>query len=792
MTRRRALVFAAWLIVVCPAAGQATTDAALKAARHPQARIVSPKWVSLRHDRDGARRAWHAARWGGGIDEIAAAFLRQARAESAYVSALDSWSASGGDTLSSTMDLSASFLALLREGTLDLVENGRPAGALNLLTGPLRGDRAMLPIRARAVGLRQSPDSGLALLRWPPDRRAGGDRRTRWDDLGRTRGAGVEAGYLVAAELADSAHNPRAMRAALWRLLDHGRSQAKSVARIRLARSLARRGEMSLAEWLLEGSSGIGDDETVLLANLRADLADRRGDSLGGIVRLINAGKSAELSTAARYSIVQRAAGSLRAAWVDSLEEGPWLDLVRSLADVGEGEKALSIFKRRRLFPSDSAQGIARGETEAALLAKVRRHQEAADAYRRLLIRTDLPSSTRAKYALGLARARRGAGEFAGMDSAFLVSVALDSLGATAAQAAWERAREWEDRRPPQECIRIFDWARRYIRERTVAQSLMAHAAIACIRSGVPDSGLHFIVGSSEGFPYYWRAQIHFAKGDSAAAFADLGRVPLGDPWTYEGLRAREERVRHGLNPASKSEPRSAGDEQRAGGTAPELLPAADPDPPFDARLLGAVGATDLMIDALRDCSQDRDGSRAGACVDALEGAGVFRVGSPGKLPERRFRYPPAYPVEVLAAARRESLSAALLWAIMRQESAYQRSARSKAGAVGLLQLLPSTASRLNGSTVTEASLTAVELNIALGARYLRDLIVEFGDPRAAIAAYNAGEEAVRRWRRERAVVDDIWIESIPYRETRDYVKQVYSIWRRYEALYGIQSWSGR
>jgi soluble lytic murein transglycosylase len=56
------------------------------------------------------------------------------------------------------------------------------------------------------------------------------------------------------------------------------------------------------------------------------------------------------------------------------------------------------------------------------------------------------------------------------------------------------------------------------------------------------------------------------------------------------------------------------------------------------------------------------------------------------------------------------------------------------------------------------------------------------------MAAYNAGEDAVRRWMRDRPVVDDVWVEMIPYRETRDYVKQVYSIWRRYEALYGSDS----
>jgi soluble lytic murein transglycosylase len=138
-----------------------------------------------------------------------------------------------------------------------------------------------------------------------------------------------------------------------------------------------------------------------------------------------------------------------------------------------------------------------------------------------------------------------------------------------------------------------------------------------------------------------------------------------------------------------------------------------------------------------------------------------------------------------MAAAAAESLPPALLWAIMRQESAYDRAARSKAGALGLLQLLPSTASQVAGRSVPEDSLTVAALNVRLGARYVRGLLREFGDPRAALASYNAGEDAVRRWNRDRGSVDDEWVERIPYRETRDYVKQVYSIWRRYETIYG-------
>ena len=67
---------------------------------------------------------------------------------------------------------------------------------------------------------------------------------------------------------------------------------------------------------------------------------------------------------------------------------------------------------------------------------------------------------------------------------------------------------------------------------------------------------------------------------------------------------------------------------------------------------------------------------------------------------------------------------------------------------------------------------------------YLRQLTREFGDLRPVSAAYNGGEEAVRRWLAARPRIDDLWVELIPYRETREYVKQTYAAMRRYEAVY--------
>jgi soluble lytic murein transglycosylase len=120
----------------------------------------------------------------------------------------------------------------------------------------------------------------------------------------------------------------------------------------------------------------------------------------------------------------------------------------------------------------------------------------------------------------------------------------------------------------------------------------------------------------------------------------------------------------------------------------------------------------------------------------------------------------------------------------MRQESGYNPTARSRAGALGLLQLMVPTASRLAGRPLIESAVLDPDLNVRLAAMYLRQLAREFGDLRPVAAAYNGGEEAVRRWIAARPRIDDLWVELIPYWETRGYVKQTYAAMRRYEAVY--------
>ena len=127
------------------------------------------------------------------------------------------------------------------------------------------------------------------------------------------------------------------------------------------------------------------------------------------------------------------------------------------------------------------------------------------------------------------------------------------------------------------------------------------------------------------------------------------------------------------------------------------------------------------------------------------------------------------------AAARSEQMPLPLLLGVAKQESRFQSNVRSVVGAQGLLQLMPETAAEVHGAALNEAQLSDPELNARLGARYLKQLLQRWrGNTLLAVASYNAGPNAVARWLTPQLTpLPELWVEAIPYPETRHYVKTV-------------------
>jgi soluble lytic murein transglycosylase len=126
---------------------------------------------------------------------------------------------------------------------------------------------------------------------------------------------------------------------------------------------------------------------------------------------------------------------------------------------------------------------------------------------------------------------------------------------------------------------------------------------------------------------------------------------------------------------------------------------------------------------------------------------------------------------------------------LIRQESAFEANAMSHQGAVGLMQVMPTTASKLARQLrirYARASLIDPGYNLKLGARYLADLIQIFGTQEGALAAYNAGEDRVVQWTTGQNYLETAeFVESIPFTETREYVQIVIRNADVYRQLYG-------
>ncbi|WP_224982650.1 lytic transglycosylase domain-containing protein [Geomonas agri] len=148
--------------------------------------------------------------------------------------------------------------------------------------------------------------------------------------------------------------------------------------------------------------------------------------------------------------------------------------------------------------------------------------------------------------------------------------------------------------------------------------------------------------------------------------------------------------------------------------------------------------------------------------------------------------YPLAFRDDVAKSAAAHAVPESLVYAVMRTESNYFPAALSPVGAVGLMQIMPSTAEAM--SKGDSKRLTSPDLNIKLGTRHLKDLLELYDrNLTLTVAAYNAGSGNVKRWQKAYGdLPQDEFVESIPFRETREYVKKVVSSMQMYQRLYRL------
>jgi soluble lytic murein transglycosylase-like protein len=200
-------------------------------------------------------------------------------------------------------------------------------------------------------------------------------------------------------------------------------------------------------------------------------------------------------------------------------------------------------------------------------------------------------------------------------------------------------------------------------------------------------------------------------------------------------------------------------------------------------------GADHIAVDCLRGWLYLNQGQQ----IEGIRAAGHDLDGYPTKSPRWQILYPWAYSATINEAAHKNSVDPFLVHALIREESRYFPMALSRSNAIGLMQLLPGTAfgvaKRIGLSISSKDEIFIPENNIKMGTAYLAYTLGRFdGQAMLAVASYNGGPNAVKHWVDQfhaKGLSDwDIFVENIPFRETRDYVRKVFGSYWTYELIY--------
>lgn len=269
----------------------------------------------------------------------------------------------------------------------------------------------------------------------------------------------------------------------------------------------------------------------------------------------------------------------------------------------------------------------------------------------------------------------------------------------------------------------------------------------------------------------YWRARAWTKTGRQAEALAEFEDIATHA--TYHGFLAADQlQLPYAICPL---EPPVNGDQ------VVELRTVAGFDRALELRRTGldnwALAEWNLAAWRLPD--EQLKVAAALAREENWHDRAIFALGDSGETRFYEWRFPVLWQQPVQAEADRHGLDPAWVFGVMRSESAMTETAVSSAGAMGLMQVTPGTArqiSKKHGLPYrSKAQLLDGAQNIRFGTVYMRELLDRFDqNPVMVSAAYNAGPHVVDRWLNARSIDDaTVWIETLPYFETRDYIPRV-------------------
>jgi soluble lytic murein transglycosylase len=336
---------------------------------------------------------------------------------------------------------------------------------------------------------------------------------------------------------------------------------------------------------------------------------------------------------------------------------------------------------------------------------------------------------------------------------------------------------------------------------------------------GRPADAIAFFEGAAAAFPrsdyrpayLYWAARSRERLGDTAGAVT-----------VYRLLVADYENSYYGRLAATRPAVTAASAKGSSAPSAP--TPPVEPPPLVGAAPAAAVDAIRLLVSlGLYQPARDEllyaqrtwgDSPAVSATLGfvynklgdyrrgilAMKRAYPQYIGQAGaRMPVEALKviFPLEYWPLITKYAAAYRLDPFLIAALINQESAFDRKIKSSAGAIGLMQILPSTgrlyARKLHIRRFSTMSLISPEINIRIGVAYFADVVSRAGGVHLALAGYNAGERRVTEWNAERTDHEtDEYIDSIPFPETQNYVKRILGTMEDYRRLYGAGQGQGR
>jgi len=562
-----------------------------------------------------------------------------------------------------------------------------------------------------------------------------------------------------------------------------------------LARSALHRADTLSAERWLDAAAGVSAPaDRAERAALDARLRAARGDTAAARREARQILRVAPTLAPARDAVALLDA--LAAAGGDSLS----VDDTRAAAEVENwlGDRPAAIRRLTRAFTAPRyAAGWASGLRLGEWQRSSRRFPDAESALGAAL-RVAPDSAARAKVWLERARVRRDAGDYRAAERAYAVAASLTRDVSVAEAAWWEAGREAEEQ---------LEWKKAQAAYARVDRLGGRRAPDARFRDGLVRL-LHgdrrgarraFARSNGEGARFWWAIAVR----DSSRAAADTALTALARMPGYAFYRtAARESLGFAGERAGAGVVAAPPDDEPALRVAEDALAAGlEDDAAFlverwaadDPRLTSSSPARGRPWALLHASAIEHACGRPGNATRFAERAAVALADSADSVRwiASAALYAPPFADDFarVEADGRIRVPADLMRALAWKESHFDSAARSRAGAIGLTQLLPGVAqqmaSRLGEPEPADSSLRTVAANLRYGGRYLRALLDRFaGRVPLALAAYNAGPDAATRWATAAGREGDaLLVEFIAYPETQDYVKTIVAVRAAYREL---------